>query len=193
MILINLLPVRQLKKRAKARNQIVIFLGSFLGLLALLLIFFIGMNQKVSSLQGNIKQLQAEKASFNKMLNEIKELERNKTILNAKIDAIKQLKTKSQISVRLLDAIASATPQKSIWLESLKQSGSTVSLTGIALDNTRIAEYMNTLTASPYFKAATLGKSTLTKVADRKLKKFSLTLAVDQSAAVTKESDPGKK
>jgi hypothetical protein len=52
---------------------------------------------------------------------------------------------------------------------------------------------MNTLTASPYFSKATLGKSTLTDVAGRKLKSFSLTLAVDQSAVGKEESDPGEK
>jgi type IV pilus assembly protein PilN len=193
MILINLLPVRQMKKRARARNEVVFFCGSFFALLALLGIFFFGLNQKVSSMQENIQKLKQTKASYNKYLNEIKKLDRDKALLNAKIDAIKKLKTKSQISVRLLDAIASATPQTSIWLNALKQSGSSVSLTGIALDNTRIAEYMNTLTASPYFSSATLVKSALTQVAGRKLKSFSLILAVDQSAAVKKESDPGKK
>jgi len=193
MIQINLLPVRQMKKRARSRNEIIAFVASFCALLAILGIIFIGLNQKVSSLQDNIKQLQATKASYNKILNEIKKLDKDKAILDAKIEVIKKLKTKSQISVRLLDAIASATPQTSIWLKTMKQTGSKVSLTGVALDNTRIAEYMNTLTTSPYFSKATLGKSALTKVAGRKLKSFTLTLAVDQSAAVKKESDPGEK
>lgn len=182
-----------MKKRARARNEIIAFIASFVALLAILGIIFFGLNQKVSSLQGSIKQLQAKKASYNTILNEIKKLDKDKAILDAKIEVIKKLKTKSQISVRLLDAIASATPQTSIWLKTLKQNGAQVALTGIALDNTRLAAYMNTLTALPYFSKATLGKSALINVAGRKLKSFTLTLAVDQSAATKKESDPGEK
>ena len=182
-----------MKKRARARNEIIAFVATFFALLAILGIIFFGLNQKVSSLQGNIKQLKTKKESYNKILNEIKKLDKDKAILDAKIEVIKKLKTKSQISVRLLDAIASATPQTSIWLKTLKQTGTKVAIAGIALDNTRLAEYMNTLTALPYFSKATLGKSALTNVAGRKLKSFTLTLAVDQSAATKKESDPGEK
>ncbi len=182
-----------MKKRARSRNEIVAFIASFFGFLAILGIILFGLNQKVSSLQDNIKNLEAKKASYNKILNEIKQLDKDKSILDAKIEVIKKLKTTSQLSVRLLDAIASATPQTSIWLKSVKQTGAQVALTGIALDNTRLAEYMNTLTASPYFSKAILGKSALTDVAGRKLKSFTLTLAVDKSAAGKNESDPGEK
>ncbi|MCK5193017.1 MAG: pilus assembly protein PilN, partial [Desulfobulbaceae bacterium] len=74
MIQINLLPVRQMKKRARSRNEIIAFIASFCALLAILGIIFIGLNQKVSSLQDSIKQLQTKKASYNRILNEIKKL-----------------------------------------------------------------------------------------------------------------------
>ena len=167
-----------MKKRLRTRNEVVAFLASLVLLLALLVMASFSMSQKVSSLQANIKSLNAKKARYNVTLNEIKQLEKDRQKLTAKIDAIKQLKSTSQITVRLLDEIAKATPPDSIWLESLKQSGNTVALTGIALDNTRLADYMDRLTASLYFSSATLGKSSLKTIAGQDLKAFTLTLGV---------------
>lgn len=178
MIRINLLPVRQMKKRLRTRNEVIAFMASLVVLLALLVMASLSMNQKVTSLQTNIKNLNAKKATYNAVLNEIKQLEQDKQKLTAKIDVIKQLKSTSQITVRLLDEIANATPPDSIWLQSLKQSGDTVALTGIALDNTRLADYMDRLTASPYFSSATLGKSSLTTIAGQDLKSFTLSLGI---------------
>lgn len=151
-------------------------MASLVVLLALLVMASLSMNQKVTSLQTNIKDLNAKKAKYNAILNEIKQLEQDKQKLTAKIDVIKQLKSTSQITVRLLDEIANATPPDSIWLDSLKQTGDSVALTGIALDNTRLADYMDRLTASPYFPSATLGKSSLITIAGQDLKSFALTL-----------------
>ncbi|RJX26597.1 MAG: pilus assembly protein PilN [Desulfurivibrio sp.] len=178
MIRINLLPVRQMKKRLRNRNEAIAFLASLVVLLALLVMASWSMDQKVSSLQTNIKNLNDKKAKYNVILNEIKQLEQDKQKLTAKIDVIKRLKSTSQITVRLLDEIARATPPDSIWLQSLKQSGSAVDLAGIALDNTRLADYMDRLTASPYFPSATLGKSSLTTIAGQDLKSFTLRLEI---------------
>ncbi len=167
-----------MKKRQRTRNEVLAFIASFIVLLALLAVAVLGMNQKVSSLQADIQNLNAQKAKYTKIINEIKKLEKDREALMAKIDAIKKLKSTSQATVRILDEVTSSTPPDSIWLTSLKQSGQTVALTGVALDNTRIADYMDSLTASPYVASATLGKSALTVIAGQKLKSFSLNLAV---------------
>lgn len=167
-----------MKKRLRTRNEVIVFLVSLVVLLALLVMASLTLNQKVSSLQANIKSLNDKKAKYNVILNEIKQLEQDRKKLTAKIDVIKELKSTSQITVRLLDEIAKATPPDSIWLQTLKQSGNSIALSGIALDNTRLADYMDALTASPYFASATLGKSALTTIAGQNLKSFTLSLGI---------------
>ncbi|MCB2183472.1 MAG: PilN domain-containing protein [Desulfobulbaceae bacterium] len=153
----------------------------------------LSMNQKVASLQTDIKNLNDKKAKYNAILAQMKKLENKRKKLAAKIDVIKQLKSKSQVTVRLLDEIANSTPGDSIWLQSLKQSGKNVSLTGIALDNTRLANYMNTLTASPYFSTAKLGKSAMVDISGQKLKSFSLNLSVQEVKRELLDSKQGIK
>lgn len=191
MIRINLLPVRQMKKRLRTRNEVFALIASLVVLFVLLGMTAWGLNQQVDSLKQDVTKLEAEKAKYNAIIKEMKRLKDDKNKLTAKIDVIKQLKFKSQVTVHLLDEIATATPSDSIWLQSLKQSGTSVALTAIALDNTRIANYMDTLTASPYFSAARLGNSSLTTVAGQKLKKFSLNLQVHVPKPSTSDSKKG--
>lgn len=176
MIQINLLPIRQIKQRIRVRNEVLLFVVAFLVMLGLLGLVTAGMSQKVSTLHGNIAKLNVKLKSYTPILNKIKKLERDKKALETKIDAIKKLKVNSQIAVRVLDQIASITPVNRLWLKSVKQSGSSVSLQGVALDNRTIAEYMKSLKASPFFGDAVLGNSSQVTVANKKLKSFSLTL-----------------
>jgi type IV pilus assembly protein PilN len=181
-----------MKKQLRTRKEVTVLVVSLVALLALLIAASWSMHQKVASLQSNIKELNEKKAKYNVIIKEIKQLEEEKQKLTAKIDVIKQLKSTSQVTVHLLDEIAKATPPDSIWLESLKQSGGKVDLTGIALDNTRLADYMDRLTASPYFSSATLGKSSLTTIADQDLKSFALALEIKKPENDKVAADQGK-
>ncbi|MBU0910675.1 MAG: pilus assembly protein PilN, partial [Proteobacteria bacterium] len=114
MIRINLLPVRQMKKRLRTRNEVIALIASLVVLLALLVMASLSMNQRVTSLQTSIMNLNEKKSKYDVILKEIKQLEQDKQKLTAKIDVIKQLKATSQITVHLLDEIANVTPQGSI-------------------------------------------------------------------------------
>ncbi len=190
MIHINLLPVRQIKHRIRLRNEVIVFCLALLLLLGALSLVAAAMNSKISTMTQNVAQLTAKKNSYTPILNKIKQLEREKKALEAKIDVIKKLKKKSQITVRVLDEIATITPSNRVWLKSLKQQGTNVSLDGIALDNRTVAQYMENLKKSAFFTDAVLGSSSQTIVANKKLQSFTLTLTTQ--IAETADVEPGK-
>jgi len=192
MIRINLLPIRQMKKRLRSRNEILFFLVCWVALLTFLATVTWSMDRKVVLLQTKISELNNSKTKYNKIIAEIKQLEQDKQKISAKIDIIKKLKSTSQIAVHLLDEIAKATPPDSIWLNSLKQSANTVSITGVALDNTRLAEYMDRLSASQYFSGANLGSSSLTTISGQDLKSFSLSLGIQEPEKEKVQADQDK-
>ncbi|MBU0682253.1 MAG: PilN domain-containing protein [Proteobacteria bacterium] len=136
----------------------------------------------VKEMQTEVARLEQKKRSYDATLKEIKEIEAQKAKLFEQIEAIKQLKAKSQVSVHVLDEIAKATPSNGVWLTSLKQSGQSMTLAGIALDNTTIASYMNKLSASKYIQGTTLGTASQTLVANRNLQTFTLTMVVTPPA-----------
>ena len=192
MIQINLFPVKQIKKRIRARNEILCFVL----MLALLGLCLGGhawsMSKSVDKISGQIKKLEKKKAENQHILNQIEELKQAKLKLETKLDVIKQLRMDSQVTVRVLDEIASNIPANRIWLKGLQQSADQLRLSGVALDNATIAAYMKKMTASPFFVSADLKKSSQTVIDGQKLKSFSMTLVVTTPEPETEESDSGQ-
>lgn len=178
MIRINLLPIRQLKKRIRLLNEVAAFGVIFVALLAVLFAVNFMMARKIDGLKQEIVALNQKKDSYKPILREIEKLQRDKQLLEAKTQTINKLKENSQLTVRVLDEIANRTLTSRMWLLSLRQTGNKLSISGTALDNATIAQYMNQLEDSPYFDNAELVSSSQTVVADQKLKSFGLTLNI---------------
>ncbi|MCF8057066.1 MAG: PilN domain-containing protein [Desulfocapsa sp.] len=188
MLRINLLPIRQLKKRAVARNQIV----SFIILLIFLLVGLgaVGLLQaaKLKSIATSTAKLKQETQKYAPILAEMKQLEKTKQDLENKITIIKTLKSESSITVHILDQVAKKVDSRRMWLESLKQQGASLDLSGVALDNRTIAQFMDALQESPYVSDIDLSSATLKKVSGRNLKSFKLTCSIVNPRETTQET-----
>ncbi len=178
MLRINLLPIRQLKKRAKARNQMIGFAMIFAAVLVAL--GFVGLLQinRVESVQAAIAELQQEQNRLAPIIREVDELEQQKAELQNKIDVIKKLRKESSLTVHVLDEVARIIDNNRMWLESLSQEGSSLQLKGVALDNQTVAQFMEALKKSEYISGVSLTSSTLKKVSDRPFKTFGLSCSV---------------
>ena len=190
MIRINLLPVKQIKKVHKARNEVIAFLFALLGLIVVILALAFSRITLINDLNAAINDLNKEKNSYQSTINEIEKLKKDKAILETKLATIKKLKKGSRITVRLLDEIANLIPANRMWLNSLNQTPDMLKISGVALDNETIAQFMKVLKESPLLTDAELVNSSLVVVADRKLKSFSLNCSitpvkVDEPAAET--------
>lgn len=191
MIHINLLPVRQLRARLQARNEVAIYLASILFLLVALGMVTLNKISVVTALQSRNSVLSAKKASYQPIINEINKLKQDKITQETKLNVIKELKKGSQVTVHVLDELANLTPSKRLWLKTLTQSGENLSIAGIALDNATIAQFMNNISASEYFSGSELASSSQTVIAGAKLKSFSLKIGV--TSPNTEEEVKGKK
>lgn len=189
MLRINLLPIRQLKKRAKARNQIVSFATLLLFLLLILGAVAFLQSSKIKSIETQIGQLQREKQKYAPILKEMQQLESTKTELENKTNIIKKLKQDSAITVHILDEVANKVDSKRMWLQSLNQSENTLSLQGVALDNRTIAQFMDALKESPYVGTVNLANASLTKISGRNLKSFSMDCSITSPAKETQVED----
>ena len=178
MIHINLLPVRQIKKKIQARKRVfglgmtLLAVLAFLGVVALVLGF------KVDELKASISVLNKEKAKYQTTINQIEKLKKDQTLLETKLNTISQLKKGSQLAVRVMDELATLTPSSRLWITSMTFSGTIMRIAGTALDNATIADYMETIVSSPYFATAELSGTSSKGVQGRQLKSFSLTIKV---------------
>ncbi len=178
MIRINLLPIRQLKKRQRLRKELMGFSAALALVLLILAVGWVALIGKVANLQDDLVALEQKKQSYQPILKQIETLKKEKQMVEQKLDSIKKLQAGAQVTVRVLDEVASRTPTSRMWLSSLQQSTGRLLLQGIALDNETIAQYMQQLEASEYFEKTELTSSAQTDVAKQKLKSFSLTINV---------------
>ena len=178
MIRINLLPIKEIKRKLRLRNEVLLFAASFLGVLLVLASISLGMARKANGLNEEIKALEDKRNSVDRIVKQIDKLQKDKKTLETKLEAVEKLKSESQLMVHVLDEIANRTPAASMWLTSLKASGNSLQLSGVALDNATIAQYMKALEASDYFGPAELANASQTVVAGQKLKSFSLAMTI---------------
>ena len=178
MLKINLLPIRQLKKRAKARSQIAAGIVVFISVLVLL--GLVGMLQagRISTLNDDIAAKTAEKKSFDKVIQELAELEKKRLDLNNKIQIINNLKSDSSLTVHILDEVSKLIDNNRMWLTTLNQRGGSLKLTGYALDNQTVAQFMDELETSPFIRTVSLNNSSLKQVSGTDLKEFALSCDV---------------
>ena len=178
MVRINLLPVREIKRRAQAKQQLTMFALAMVCFFSLLGIVGFMQSSKAGQLQQEVTNINQEKQRYTKILNEIKKLEQDKALLEKRIAVIDKLKAESSLTVHILDEVANTTPTKRMWLNSLSQSGSNLQLSGMALDNRTIAQYMEELEKTPFINSVNLTNSSLQAFAGRNLKSFSLSCVI---------------
>lgn len=178
MIRINLLPVRQMKQKTRAMQQLVFSGVVVVATLAALSLGAAYLITTVSGLEKDIQVLTARKKELQKTLDLIVTLEKKKKLVEKQIEIVHQLQKKSQLTVRILDEVARLTPHERMWLTNLTQNSSTLQLSGMALDNRTIADYLDDLNDSRYFSDVTLASSQLSKYGGRNLKQFSLSCSI---------------
>ena len=178
MIYINLLPVRQIKKKIQARNRVFGMVATLLGVLAILGLVALVLVFKVDELKASIKSLTKEKAKYQTTINQIEKLKKDQKLLETKLNTISKLKKGSQLTVRVMDELARLTPSSRVWVKKMTFNGKTLKINCIALDNATVADYMETIITSRYFRSAKLSGTADKNVSGRKLKSFSLTIRV---------------
>ena len=188
MVYINLLPIREIKRRARAVQQLAVFAVCFAAVLAMLGMVGFYQASIASQLQKDITSLQAEKNRYNDILAQIQELEADKKLIESKIAVMKELKKTSALTVRVLDEVAKLTPTKRVWLTTLNQAGAGLQLNGMALDNQTLAGYMDALKSSDYIEDVNLVSSSQQQFAGSNLKSFALTCTVTIPGASAPEA-----
>jgi len=156
MIRINLLPFRAARKKENVRQQVSIFLLSFLFVFAAMFYCNMLLNSKINGLDNKIAAITKELNKYSRINKEITSIKNNLAILKKKTDVIKDLEVSREESVRLLDAMTNMVIEKRMWLTSLEDREGGVSIKGIALDNKTVADFMTRLEQSELFKTVNL-------------------------------------
>ena len=151
MIRINLLPYRAARKKENIRIQVNVFLGSLLivGLLVFWYNSYLG--GRVNGLNKEIKSTQEQVAKYKKINEEIAEIKKKLAVLDRKIKVIESLEADRKAPVQNLDSLYDLLVEKRMWYNQIEQRGDSFKLSGIALDNQTVADYMTRIEKSERF------------------------------------------
>ncbi len=150
MIRINLLPVKEAQRALGRRRQLSVVVLSLTVALLVMVIPYMLQQHRIEKLDTEIDQLRAEVAKLELQAKEVKDLDKKELDLKAKLKVIEDLKHKRVGPVRILEDLGTSAPEK-LWLLEFNDAAASATITGMALDNQTIAEFMRRLQQSRYF------------------------------------------
>lgn len=173
MIEINLLPVRAARRRESLRFQVSIAVLVLFFVVIIIAYLNVSANNRERRVDKEMKLVQERLAELEKIVGEIDKLKEERAKLEQKRAVIRDLDRGRLRAAYILGELSQRTPEK-VWIESLDKSGKSLKISGVALDNETIANFMTTLERSKYFGGVELEASEQIDRGGMKLKKFSL-------------------
>lgn len=169
MIRINLFPFRAARIKENIRRQVTIYLLSAVFLILALSYYTLDFSKRVKTLRIDQDAKQRKLATFQATTVKLKKLKNTIADVELKLNTIRELEKGKTGPVKLLDDIASSVPRDKLWLVSLKESKGILTLTGTAMDNETVADFMNRLTSTESMKSVELVKTQQKEIKTLKL------------------------
>jgi type IV pilus assembly protein PilN len=155
MIEINLLPVREARRAADVRQQLMQLLFMLLIVGGGIGFMHSKINEKIVIEEARVAQMERDIDQFKPQLQQVAEFRKKKANLEKKIDVIDELDRARSGPVRMMSELAMRTPER-LWLKSLKTTGGEIELKGMSLDNELVAVFLRGLGDSEYFDSVDL-------------------------------------
>jgi type IV pilus assembly protein PilN len=171
MIRINLLPVKEIKAEVGRRRELtlgVLCLGATLVVIAGVYVLQYG---RVSALEKEVKGLRTELTSLTVQAKGVTDLEARIKEVKGKHKVIEEINKKKAGPVRVMQSLSAATPA-ALWLTQFRETGGNLTITGVAVDNQTIAEFLKSLGTHPYFQNTELVETTQTDQAGLPPRRF---------------------
>jgi type IV pilus assembly protein PilN len=192
LILINLLPHREEKRRQRKRAFFATLATCAVLGLAIAGAWYAVLMQLTSAQQARNDFLKAEISRLELQIKDIATLRAEIEALKARQKAVEGLQTDRNMPVYLLDELVKQTPE-GVYLTSIKQTGQGVLVSGMAQTNERVSEFLrNTLYNSPWLerpelveiKTATTSSGTGAAAREqRRLNEFAVRLSLKRPQA----------
>lgn len=181
MIRINLLPVREERRKADVRQFAVTLVAAFVGAIAVAGFFHWKVSGDVAAAKEAVADTQAQIDAFGPQLKKVEEYRQTKAAIEQKLGVIAKLEASRSGPVHVLDELATHAPDR-LWITKIEASGGNLKLHGMSLDNELVAMFLTTLNESPYFKNVELLETEAKEKGGFKLNSFQLSAVMTSPA-----------
>ena len=151
MIRINLLPYRELRRKAQIKRDgigaavFLLIVGGLLGAA------YFHLQEVEKRQQARVDYMRTAMDKIKDKLDEVNELESKREALTKKLEVVKDLQSGRELSMRILETLGQAVPED-VSLASMEQSDSGIQLAGDARNNSAVSSFMRRLEASDLFR-----------------------------------------
>jgi type IV pilus assembly protein PilN len=195
VILINLLPHREEKRRQRKRAFFAGVGAAALAGAAIVGLWYTIVQQMTAAQQSRNDFLKAEIVRLDAQIKDIANLRAEIDALKARQKAVEDLQTDRNLPVHLLSDLAAQTPE-GMYLNAIRQNGQVVAVSGVAQSNERVSEFLR----NTAYNANWLDKPELVEIKattqqlpnreQRRLYEFSLRVQLKRPAAAAAASAP---
>ena len=181
MIRINLLPFRSDRKKENIRRQLsILILSLVLVVVAMFGIYFL-LSSQADDLNSRIASTQAELGKYEKINREIDEIKQKLDSLNKKLAVMRELEISRYEPVRLMDTLSQVIVEKRMWFTSLDAKTDVVNISGVAMDDKTVADFMVRLEGSGLFSVVNLKTLRQVEIQKTSLKSFEISCQKNDS------------
>ena len=193
MIRINLLPHREIKRKARQQQFAVLSgIAVFLGILTVGTVHLMITGQ-IEHQESRNTYMTNQIAVLDKQIDEIKKIRAQTQALLARKQVVETLQDNRSDVVHLLDQLVRLLPD-GVYLQSIKQTNQVINLAGYAQSNARVSTLMRKLESSPWLGSPSLVEIKASKVNNSRLNQFNLNVNLIRSPqnVADENSAPGK-
>ncbi len=181
MIRINLLPHRELKR--KARQQQIAVLAGLVGFLGLIVVWGIHdiISEKIEFQNSRNQYLNEQIAILDKEIAEIREINNQTQELLTRKQIVETLQNSRSEVVHLLDQLVRLLPD-GVYLQSIKQEGHNITLVGYAQSNAWVSTLMRNLESSPWLESPLLVEIKAMTINNVRQNEFNMKIKLKQAS-----------
>lgn len=191
MIKINLLVLREEKKKETYRNQFIIAGIALAGVLIVIILMQIRISQKISKVRQQIQTTQAEIKKYESEVGKVEDFKKKREDLEKKVKAIESLEKGKELPVRILWTLANSIPYqegtavpKKIQITNMAIKGTGIQLKGYALNEESLVFFIKNLENTNVFTNVVLASTTLVDQKGAKLNEFDISASIAPAAAL---------
>ncbi len=192
MIRLNLLPHREQKRQARKRQFISLSISIAILALAIVALVHVILSAQIENQQSRNALLKSEIEKLDTQIKEIDKLREQTQALLARKQVVETLQTNRTDAVHLLDQIVRQLPD-GIYLRSVKQVDTKVTLIGYAQSNARVSTLMRNIESSPWLQKPELVEIrsvALPGASGQRVNEFTLIMQIKRVAPVEPPSTP---
>jgi len=155
MIRVNLLPHRQIRRETRQREFGLMALFSAIAAAVIIFLGYTFINAKIDAQNERNTRLDAAIVKLDKEIADIKDLKDQISTMLERKQVVENLQTNRSQAVIVLDELSRQLPE-GMYLKSIKQQGTVISIEGVADTNARVATLVRNLSTSNWMESPNL-------------------------------------